>query len=142
MPRYLLFRSGELALVANPHTLDITPTRWAGRRLRATPPLPKQGPDDVHPDLIDFYEPCEEILLDDPHLRSAAKAGDGEILAIVEARSLALAEPLLRAAVAKAAADTARAKSTSPELSAPRASVDDSPAPTPTPAAAKPAKVN
>ena len=92
MSRYILFKSSPDALVSNPHALGVNPPRFAGRRLRDVPPSPKVLAEDEHPSLVDFYEPCEEVLLDHPHLRDAAKAGDGEILCVVTARTRADAD--------------------------------------------------
>lgn len=104
MPRFVLFKSGPLALVTNPHAPNVMPPRFAGRRMRDVPPSPKVLPEDEHPSLIDFYEPCEEVLVDDPHLRDAAKAGDGEILCIVTARTRADADKQFEAEATKRAA--------------------------------------
>jgi hypothetical protein len=107
MPRFLLFKSGPDALVANPHAIGVNPPRFAGRRMRDVPPSPKVRPEDEHPNLVDFYEPCEEVLIDHPHLRDAAKAGDGEILCVVTARTRADADKQFEAEATKRATSQA-----------------------------------
>ena len=115
MPRYVLFASAPDALVTNPHAVNAMPARFAGRRLRATPPAPKVLPEDEHPNLIDHYECVEEVLVDHPHLRSAAAKGDGTILCIVTARTRAEADKMFEVDAAK------RATKATTESSAPAA---------------------
>ncbi len=105
MPRYVLFVSAPLALVTNPHAINANPARFAGRKLRDVPPAAKKLPEDEHPDLIDFYEvlPGGEVLIDDPHLQDAAKAGDGKILCTITAKTRAEADKLFEADAAKRA---------------------------------------
>ena len=136
MPRYVLFRSAPLALVTNPHAINANPARFAGRKLRDVPPAAKKLPEDEHPDLIDFYEviPEGEVLIDDPHLRDAAKAGDGEILCTVTAKTRGEADKLFEAEAAKRAsaakANNAPAPDeapTPPKLSKPTTAVTTAP---------------
>ena len=112
MPRYVLFVSAPTALVTNPHAVNAMPARFAGRRLRETPPSPKVLPEDEHPDLIDHYECVEEVLIDDPHLRSAAAKGDGTILYTVTTKTRAEADKLFEADAMKRAKVTAKPDST------------------------------
>ena len=118
MPRYVLFRSAPTALVTNPHATNVSPPRFAGRKLRAEPPPRAEKPGDEHPDLVDHYEVCDEVLLDDPHLRSAAAAGDGEILFIVTAKTRELADQLF-AVEAKARATKGPSPSPAAETTSP-----------------------
>ena len=111
MPRLVLFRSAEHALVSNPHAIGQSPPRFAGRRLRDEPPSPKVEPGDEHPDLVDHYEVCDEVLVDHQLLQDAAKAGDGFILASAVAKTRAEAEKLLKAVAATNAREDARARS-------------------------------
>lgn len=106
MPRLIMFRSAPTALVAHPGAIDISPRRFAGRKLRETPPSPKVEANDEHPDLVDHYEVCDEVLVDDPLLQKAAGRGDGIILGVGMARTMAEAERLLMLDVAKRKAAT------------------------------------
>ena len=118
MPRYILFKSGPDALVSNPHALGVNPPRFAGRQMRAVPPSPKVLPEDEAPNLIDFYEPCEEVLIDHPHLRDAAQAGNGEILCVVTARTRADADKQFEAEAARRASANALQTMTRPAAKA------------------------
>lgn len=101
MPRLIMFRSAENALVANPAAIDISPRRFAGRKLRDTPPPAKVEEGDEHPDLVDHYEVCDEVLEDHPLLQKAAARGNGFILGTAMAKTRAEANRLLLIDVAK-----------------------------------------
>ena len=68
MPRYCKVRGKPGVLVANPHALDANPRRFAGQALKADQPKLAE--------YCDRFEPCDEVLLDDPHLREAGRRGE------------------------------------------------------------------
>jgi len=71
MPRFLLVRGHAGVLVPNPHIIGANPTRFAGMRLAPNAPPGS---------LVSLHVPCEEVLLDSSDLRSAARAGDLDLL--------------------------------------------------------------
>lgn len=72
MHRYLKVRGQRGKLVANPYALGTNPRRYAGQKFVVKDPVPREH--------VDRYEPCEEVLVDEPSLRKAAKRGELDIL--------------------------------------------------------------
>ncbi len=70
--RFLLVRGKAALLVANPH-VEANPRRYAGQTMIALP-------DDADGHHHERFEPCEEVIADDPSLRSAVAHGDLELL--------------------------------------------------------------
>jgi hypothetical protein len=93
MPRFLLVRGHAGVLVPNPHVIGANPSRWAGMRLDpAAPPGP----------LVSLHVPCEELLLNSPDLRSAARAGHLDLLGECVAKDHTEARALLAPPVKQA----------------------------------------
>jgi hypothetical protein len=90
---------GAGVLVAHPNG---DPTRYVGMRQKAKKP----DPEDM-PSLIDFYEPCEEILKEDAdgHVRTAVAKGElvelGRCTATTMDKAVKAMAPLAKAAPKK-----------------------------------------
>lgn len=76
--RYLKVRGVKGILLADPHALHAEPRRYAGQRM-------------TRPDAAehrDRFEPCEQVIADDPMIRKAEAKGEIEILAIGTGESI------------------------------------------------------
>ena len=70
--RYLKVRGAKGILLADPHALHAEPRRYAGQRM-------------TKPDAAEYrdrFEPCEQVIADDPMLRKAITRGEIELLAV------------------------------------------------------------
>lgn len=72
--RYLKVRGRPGVLVANPHMLTANPPQYAGqRRKKDAAKLREQ---------VERYDPCEEVVLDEPSLRKAITRDELELLGV------------------------------------------------------------
>lgn len=81
MQRYLHVRGKPGVPVSNPRIDD--PLRMVGQRLKSAPP-----PDGEALSLMDYFEPCEEVLLDHNDLEKPIRNGSLILLGKVGAPNL------------------------------------------------------